>query len=179
MQKLLKSGNARLYILLGSMFVVASTWRAGDAINLRLFELTVKEAPRVDRNSVPINAKSFYPVWVKQAAAIPPVRSEGESDSVDALFMAKQEPKIEPPKPMAPVEPDYVQMFQQRARVDGVSDDGAFVNGRFYKVGQKMEEFHFSALNGQPVVPVIESIKTGKITFTIGKQKLSFQTGGV
>jgi len=179
MHTLLKSGNAKLYTLLGSLFVLASAWRVGDAINLRLFDLPVIEAPRVDSNSAPITVKSFYPVWVKQAAAIPPGHQESDVDSVDALFGQKLGPKIEPPKPLPQIEPDYMQMFQQAARVDGVSDDGAFVNGRFYKVGQKMEDFRVSGLTGQPVVPVIESIKAGKITFTIGKQKVFFQTGGV
>lgn len=179
MQKFLKTGNARLYILLGSMFVVGSAWRAGDAINQRLLQLPVTAAPRVDRNSVSIAKNSFYPVWVKQAVATPPAPNESEGESVDALFMAKQEPKIEPPRIEAPPEPDYVQMFKQAARIDGVSDDGIFVGGRFYKVGQKMEEFQFSGPSGTPIIPSVESIRAGKITFAIGKDKLVFQTGGV
>ncbi len=179
MQKFLKTGNARLYILLGSMFIVGSTWRAGEAINLHLFKLPVTSAPRVDRNSVSIAKNSFYPVWVKQALATPPASNESEGESVDVLFLARQEPKIEPLRIEAPPEPDYLQMFKQAAQIDGVSDDGVFVSGRFYKVGQKMEEFQFSGPSGTPIIPSVESIKAGKITFAIGKDRLVFQTGGV
>lgn len=181
MQRFLKTGNARLYALLGALLLLAGTWRAGEAINLRLVSLPVKEAPRVDKNSVPIDAKSFYPVWVKQAAANPPIQKEGESESVEALFMEKKEPTIEQSTgvPVAPDEPDYVQMFQQAARVDGVSDDGAFINGRFYKVGQKMVEFQIYGAGGQSVIPVIQSVQNGKITFRIGNKTLISKQGMV
>ena len=174
MREVFKSGNARLYMYLVAMVAIAAVWRAGEAIHLRLAQLPVKEAPRVDRDSTPFDAKSFYPVWVKQAAAMPSI-IDGDGE-VDALFKKKEEPKLELELPKPP-EPDYGELFKQLASVDGVADNGVFINGRFYKVGEKMEEFTFTTGSGKPVVVMVESIKDGRVVFRVGKSKVSFIFG--
>lgn len=172
MQKLLRSANTRLYIYLGGLLLLAAVWRAGESVNARFEVMPVKEAPRIDRGTIPLDAKSFYPVWVKQAAAMPQVTQDSE---VDELFRKREEAK---PEMLKPVEPDYVEIFKASATVDGVSDNGAFVGGQFYKVGAKLHEFAIASANGQTVVPVLHSIKNGKITFTIAGRTLSFVYGG-
>lgn len=167
-----KSGRTRLYLYLGAMLVIVGGWRTGETINQRFGELTVKQAPKVDRSAVVIDAKSFYPVWVKQAVAIPAVYEHSE---VDALFRKKVPQPIEPPKL---VEPDYSEMFRQAVVVDGVADDGVFCNGRFYKVGDSMPEFTLTTSSGAPLIPVLESIHNGRVTFRIGRAALAFVYGG-
>jgi hypothetical protein len=130
----------------------------------------------VDHNNATLDAKSFYPVWVKQAVAMPHPDGEAEMDALFARKIDKPEaPKLEPIKP---VEPDYGEWFKQVARVDGVSDDGVFVNRRFYKLGDKMDDLSFTTASGKPVVPVIESIKDGRVTFRVGKSTVVFLFGG-
>jgi hypothetical protein len=176
MNRIVHSDNVRLYLNLIALVALAAIWRAGEAINMRLAELPVKEAPRVDRNNTTLDAKSFYPVWVKQAVAMP---RPDDGAEMDALFTRKidkpEEPKLEPIKS---VEPDYGEWFKQVARVDGVSDDGVFVNGRFYKLGDKMQDLSFTTASGKPVTPVVESIKKGRVTFRIGKSTVVFLFGG-
>jgi len=168
--------QSSLYLNLIALVALAAVWRAGEAVNMQLAQLPVKEAPRVDRGSAALDAKSFYPVWVKQAVAMP--RPDGETE-IDALFARKvdqpEEPKFEP---IRPVEPDYGEWFKQVARVDGVSDDGVFVNGRFYKLGDKMQDLAFTTASGKPVIPVVESIKEGRVTFRVGKGSVVFLLGG-
>ena len=166
-----KRGNIRLYIYLGGLVLIGLTWRAGGAIAERLSQLTVKTAPRVDRNAVSLDAKSFYQVWVKQSVAMPPAQTDGE---VDAFFKRRVEVKQAPPKP---TEPDYADMFRQTASVDGVADDGVFVSGKFYKVGDKLEDFAIATASGHSIVPFVESIKQGRVMFRIGKGTIAFLYG--
>lgn len=169
MQKMFKSGSTRVYLYLIVMIVVAAGWRAGEWINRRLAELPIHEAPRAERNAAPIEPRSFSAVWVKQSGTAP--RASGDIE-VDSLFRKKEEPKVDPPK--AVVALDYAGMFRQAAQVDGVADDGVFVNGRFYKIGEKLHELAVAAGDVKPVVPVLESIKGGKVTFRVGAGKVSF-----
>jgi len=141
---------------------------------MRLAALPIKEVPRVDRSNVTLDAKSFYPVWVKQAVAM--ARGSGASE-MDALFSRKTSEEPDKLEPVKPVEPDYGEWFKRVARVDGVADDGVFVNGRFYKLGSKMQEFSFTASGGKPVTPVVESIKNGKVTFRVGQSTVAFLFG--
>lgn len=168
MRKVLNNPNIKFYLLLGSILVCAMTWKAGEAVRSRLADQPVKQAPRVDRNAVPINAKSFYTVWVKQAAASPP-QTDTPAAELDGLFQNKVEPKNEV---VLPTEPDYAQMFTQVARINGVSKDGAFVNQRFYKVGVPMKELNFIG-----PMPIIEKIDSTGIHFRIGAKVIVFKTG--
>lgn len=173
MQKIIKPGNSRLYVLVGAMAVVAGAWHTGEAIKKRLASLPIQEVPRVDRSSKAINARSFYPVWVKQTVAVANTASPqgpGQGGEFENLFTDKEDPKL---KPAAPTEPDHATLFKQQARVDGVAKDGAFINGRFYKVGQPMAELGVAG-----VVPVIESVTPGAVNFRVGTAKISFKTGG-
>ena len=177
MRTIIKSGSARLYFVIGALGVIAVGWKAGETVNLRLDTLEVHKAPRVDRNSAPIDKKSFYPVWVKQAIAKPPVVAD--AGGVEQLFGNKPDEasKAGSPEQLKPVEPDYSDAFKQAARIDGVADNGAFINGQFHKVGEKMEAFTYGAPNEKQTVAVLESIKDGKMTFAIGKTKVVFLVG--
>lgn len=172
MSNLLKSGNARLYVFIVILAILGALWRAGEAINAELGALPVKVAPKLGTSAAVLDEKSFYPVWVKQAVAQQPVPA---NDQVDVLFK-HEEPAVEaPPKPM---EPDYALMFRQAIHIDGVSDDGLFISGRFYVVGSKLEAFAMMTTVGKRIVPVLESWKGGTASFIVGAQKLSVQGRG-
>lgn len=172
MSNLLKSGNAKLYLFIVILVVLGALWRAGEAINVELGALPVKVAPKLGSNAAVLDEKSFYPVWVKQAVAQQPVPS---NELVDVLFK-HEEPTVEAqPKPM---EPDYALMFRQAIHIDGVSDDGLFISGRFYPVGSKLEAFAMVSTVGKRIVPVLEAWKGGTASFSVGAQKLSVQSRG-
>lgn len=170
MKRLFKRGGSNLYLYVVTLLLVGMTWRGGEYVQLRMAELEVKEAPKVHMPSAPIDQKNFYPVWLKQPSA--QIKSQGDAE-VDALFMKPAEPKQE----IKPVEPDYVAMFQQSATVDGVADNGVYVNGTFYKVGDKLQDLSIAAIGGAAVVPVVEAIKDGKVVFRVGPKHVSFIYG--
>lgn len=175
MKKIISSGNARLWFYIGFLVAMAGLWRAGESINARLSALPIKEAPKAAKPTAIIDQKSFYAVWVKQATEV--TIAPDDSQAVDAVFNKSEEPKIEAPKPIMPIEPDYVDMFKQSADVYGVSDDGVFVNGSFYGVGSKLEPLSMTTVSGKAITPVLISIKNGQAVFQVGTNKVHFNTG--
>jgi len=165
MHHILLSGNARLYVVLAAGMALAVAWKGGEALNARLGELAVKQAPRVTSPTVTLTETNFYPVWVKQPQAI---AANAEANPVDALF-ARDEPAKPPP---APPEPDYAAMLRQSFRFDGAADDGVFANGRFYGVGSTLDDLTMSTPSGRRVVPRLEQVDSGRATFSVGKKRL-------
>ena len=173
MHHVLLSGNARLYVVLAAGMALAVAWKGGEALNARLGELAVKQAPRVTSPTVTLTETNFYPVWVKQPQAI---AANAEANPVDALF-AREEPPKAPP---APSEPDYAAMLRQAFRFDGAADDGIFANGRFYGVGSTLDELTMTTPTGRRVVPRLEQVDSGRATFSLGKKRmvLTWETRG-
>lgn len=161
--------NSKLYLMLAGLVLIGAAWKGGEWINAsRLSRLVVLEAPKVDIGGSNIDAKSFYPAWVKQ---VPALQDAGESDtSVDELFRAKAA-KEKPQKP----ETNYLETFQQMARIDGLADNGVFVNGRFYKAKERMEALTIQGTSGEAIVPVVEVVSANKIVFRVGGETLTIQ----
>jgi len=176
MKYVLQSGNARLYFYLGAIAVMAGLWRVGDAVTQQMSTLPVKMAPRAATQAAQVDQKSYPAVWVKQAAA---KSVASEAGPLDALFKGE---KVAPSKAVTigkdgkPVElesmptpePDLVAMFMGSVQIQGVADDGMFLNGHFYPVGAKLETLALTGLSGQRVVPRLVSLAGGQATFEVG-----------
>lgn len=171
MKKLLKSGNVTLYFYMAVLLVMAGLWRAGEAINAELGNLPVKVAPKIGNNARVLSEKSFYPVWVKQSVASTSVATD--SHQVDSLFKRDEEKVAQVQVQLA--EPDYGYMFRQVVRIDGVADDGLFINGHFYPTGTRLEAFAMLTSTGKRLVPVLEAWQGGKASFRVGAQKISIR----
>lgn len=165
MQRLLKSGNLRMYGYLAALAALVLLWRMGESINQRLAAITIKEVPRVAKRSMNLDAKHFYPAWVKQAVArAPPI----EGAPIDPLFRKEDERRAEP----KPVPPDHAAIFRQLARIDGIANDGCFINGRFYQVGEELKSLALPLAEGGALIPVVKSVGVGKVTIALGRQKI-------
>lgn len=171
MDKLLNGESGKLYLYLIAMLIVSVGWKIGESINQRFSEMEIKQAPRIDRSASILDAKSFYPVWVKQLVANP---QPGPEQEVDTLFNRREEKPVEPPKP---AEPDYGELFKQQARIDGISETGAFINGTFYRTGERLDDFAYTSPDGRRIIAVLKSTEGGRLRFQIGAQTLSFIYG--
>lgn len=157
--------------------VAVAFWLAMEItthIESQMKSLPVKTAPNVNYRGKAIDPKNFYPVWVKQAVATAPPDS---SVNVDAFFRRQEEPKpvlVETTPLPTPAEPDYLAMFRNRARIDGIADNGVFINHQFFKVGSKLDSYAMPAPNGTVIIPVVESITSSTVTFRVGDKPLRF-----
>lgn len=178
MQNFIKSGNKKLWFYIGSIALMAVLWKFGEAINSKLASLPIKTAPKAVAATATIDQKSFYAVWVKRITSSAPETIENDQ-AVEDLFRKKEEVVIATALPEKPPGPDYVQIFKQNANISGVSDDGIFINRRFYAIGQKLENLAMASESGteKPIIPVLNSIQKGKVTFVVGNQKVIFLIG--
>jgi hypothetical protein len=146
-----KSQSQRIVGLLVVAVLFGGTAKMIQVVNQRLGELEVKSAPHVNTQSAS-TSKTFYPVWIRQKAV---VRGEQDGVNVDGVFRKPELAK----KEVKPVDPDYMAQLKQQLTLEGVANDGAFLNGHFYQVGQLLNDFAFKRLNGATVVPRLARVK--------------------
>lgn len=166
MAKFLKTGNARMYIYLICFASLFLLWRGGALINEKLSQLPVKTLPSVPMKQVATDTKSFYPVWIKQIAALK--AEEPTTGDVDELFRTKVE-SVPVSVPLKPQEPDYPSIVRQSVRADAVGDNGAVINGRFFTFGSRIEGISLMRPDGGAIVPVLMSANRGEIVMMVGK----------
>lgn len=157
---------------IGALIMLFVTWQLSWHITDRVTQLPVKTAPKVDHQGPAVDPQSFYPVWVKQAVAMVPLTDNTPLDS----FFRRQEIPTKPlmPDPIPP-EPDYLAMLERQVRIDGISDNGVFINGVFFKSGTKLEALSLLKPDGTLLSPILEAISTHHVTFRIDGRTVSFQ----
>ncbi|WP_323011476.1 hypothetical protein [Castellaniella sp.] len=163
------SGMTARTIYMGAAVVLFLTWQITDHVITRMRQMPVKMAPKVNHQGDLVDPKSFYPVWVKQAVALKPIDPDM---NVDAFFRKKEQPAAQEPLPAPAPEPDYVALFAQQVRIDGITDNGVFLNGRFVKLGSELQSLSVQRPNGGSVIPVLSAISMRFIEFRIGEQSL-------
>jgi len=125
-------------------------------VNESLATLTIEKIPSTTAPATPFDTKSWLqtlaPVVVERGAKVANVNG---IDSVDALFKAEPAPVVPPPP--APAPPDFPSLLAGVMRVESIAGNGAFINGKFYSVGEAIKDFEYP-LRGRPVVPVIVEV---------------------
>lgn len=153
-RKLKNTSSTIVVVLLAG--AIGGTHLLTDYINESLNSLTIAALPNTD------TAKSNFDTnaWLRSLA---PVLVEGHSKgdlaaepgSVDALFKAPPAPVAQ--TPAAPPEPDYAELLGSVMRVDGIARNGAFINGKFYNVGEPITDYEYPA-KGRQITPFIAQI---------------------
>jgi hypothetical protein len=170
MNKFMKGRNVTLYLYAVLAAVLILVWKTGEVVNKKLAATQLHRLqPKTSKVEV-VNEKSFYPVFVKQAAAVNADKRIAASDAegLDSLFKKDEEVKPVSEVPVALPEPDPLLTIKQNTVVDAVSDNGAVINGRFYTIGSRIEELRFAPAGKGVVVPVMASVSGNKVTLTAG-----------
>lgn len=136
---------------------------------------------------------AYQPVYGEQAPATTEVLREelyslpivvaksetkalGESEISDAdIEAAFRKPVFEEPEEAS--EPVKVTLSQQflalyRPVVNGVSGNGAIVNGQFWSVGERMASMPLRASSGEVLMPKIQAIGIDKVVIGLGDESL-------
>jgi len=171
MKKSMSSRDSSVLFYGGVLGILGAIWASGNWVNQKFDALEVMKLKRVQSQQVITDTKAFYPVWVKQKAAI---LAERQADSsLDSLFKRPEEPSpVELPVPPTPPEPDYAQLVQQSAFVNAVADNGAVINGRFYSIGEKVDDLTFYPAGKGAQAPSLVSVRPDGVTVSIGKKNV-------
>lgn len=171
MKKTISGPNSSVLFYGSVAGILVAIWACGNWVNQKFGALEVMKLKRVQSQQVSTDTKAFYPVWVKQKAAI---LAERQADgSLDSLFKRPEEPQaVEPPAPPAPPEPDYAQLVQQNAFVNAIADNGAVINGRFYSIGEKVDDLTFYPAGTGAQAPRLTSVHPERVTVSVGKKNI-------
>lgn len=172
MSDFLKKGNVSLNLVFVAVVVMALLWRLGNGVVSSLKSLTVYEAPSVSQKPASLDVGNLPPVWVKQAKAIP--ESVGMSP-MDVFFRPEEKP-VEKRKEGA-VADEYMSTLKRTLRLDAVSDNGAFLNGRFYKVGSPLEEFAKVGPTGALMAPRLTGLDRDTVTVNVLNTSIVVKAG--
>jgi len=139
--------------------VVFGLWRITGLANTKLAEIPVKAPPATAAPVPSTDTRRIYP-----ATAMKPVARVKSADAdVDAVFrgrVAEAEADLDPPPP------DYSGMFQAQIQLQGIASNGAFLNGRFYVVGQAMSRLAIARADGSQLVPKLAGLGDGYVTIS-------------
>lgn len=154
--------NSRLYGLLIAVLAVAVVFKLTQTVNERLRAMPVHAVSKKEVKIAELDTKNLYPVVVRQQRA--PSAESQESALVDDVFREKV---VVQEAPAAPPPPDFTAIFAQNLRLDATTPTGAFVNGRYYQVGQPMEDL--ALVNGaESIVPRLVSVRGGSAVVGYG-----------
>lgn len=166
-----KNTNTTTILAAALACAAGAAWMLTDYVNGNLVNLTVERVPTKTVAAVPFDVKGWLktiaPVWV------PGARQSGQAEetaSVDGLFKAEREVEIVAASlPIVPQEPDYASLLPSRMQLDGLSAGGAFINGKFYRVGEPITDFEYPSA-GRQVIPVIVEVKTQSVVVKHGSR---------
>lgn len=147
--KLLQSPVIQITLAGAALFVL---WHATSAVNQKFSQLPVLQPPSSSAAVPAVDAKEIYPATALRPRPIS-ASSNADVESVFGESPAVAEKEIEVPPP------DYSAMFAQSAVLQGVSRDGAYLNGRFYHVGQPMPRLAIARADGSQLVPELVAVR--------------------
>lgn len=161
-------------IYLCCLLALLGTWQIGQNINTRLSRLPVQQAPKVNHSGAGVDAKSIYPVWVKQAVAkAEPLINQG---SLDTFFRQSRPVKVESDAaPVTNPEPDYIGILTKNTIITGVADNGAFLNGGFIQLGKPWLSMPIVRPGSSTVFPVLQRVGLKSITLQVADRSIELK----
>lgn len=152
------------YGLLAMAAAAGLLWQGLDYVGANLRQVPVKAVPPPAATATMLNAQSLYPVLVRHEGAATPDKS---MPSIDSLFVAK--PANRSAVPQLPAL-DIGAIVMAQARVDGLTAQGAFINGRFYRIGEPIEAL--AVHDGKAImVPVLQALGQDTVELAGGGRK--------
>ena len=167
----MKIFDSELIRLAAGFSVLAGVVAAGIQVNRNLAELPVEQAAVVS-SAAPVPApKPLYTVAVEgPAKRIPKVPQDTSGVDVEAVFRGDAEQQEEDAKP------DYAQMARTAIRIDGVTDGGIIVGGKFFAVGSAVP-IAPAGLDAAPLESRLVAVRQDRLVFSINGQGLILERG--
>ena len=166
---LLKSPTIQLAMAGGAL---ACGWVLLAKVNANFSGLPVHQVQQVSAEAAAANMPQIFPVWVEPKA--PKVAPETQATVEDAFKqpeqVAKEEAEDLPP-------PSYADTLRGSAKVQGVTDSGAFINGRFYRVGDDVAALAFQGMEALQVTPKLASVAPHAVAFRVGGERVVIAKG--
>lgn len=152
--------------------LAGAAWLLTDYVNANLANLPVERVQSATAAAEVFDVKGWLktmsPVWVESAEKS---HLSNDADSVEGMFMQVRQVAAADSPAAAPMpsEPDYAAMLPSRMQLDGLGEGGAFINGKFYRVGEEIPDFEYPS-KGRQIVPVLEKIGERSATVKHGSR---------
>ncbi|MQA40761.1 hypothetical protein [Rugamonas aquatica] len=160
-----KLGNWSAVLVALYALTIFGIWSLAEYVNVNLAGLPIKRMASKQDVQTALDVKKLFPVWVASSERGGEVTAEG---SVEQLFKAA--PAVaESPAPTA--QPDYAALLASRLVLDSITASGAFINGKFYRVGEGVTDFEYP-LHGKQIIPVLERLGPKSVFIVHGARRI-------
>lgn len=163
--------DSGLVRLAAGLAVLGGVVAAGIQVNRNLAELPVEQAAVVSA-AAPVPApKQLYTVAVEVPVKRARTASHGEIDAdLEVAF------KGDVRQQEADAVPDYAEMARSAIRIDGVTDGGIIIGGRFYAIGSSVA-IAAAGTEAAPLALRLVSVRPERLAFDVNGQDLILQRG--
>lgn len=148
-------------------------WWVLNRVNLNFAQLPVAQVEQVSSDTGASVMPSLFPVWVT-----PRVKKVAQQPaaSVDEAFA--QSPATQLEEEQEALAPDYAETLKPAIKVQGTTDSGVFLNGRFYAVGAEIGSLSFVGVDGLQVTPRVVAVSDRRLVIGIAGESLTLINGG-
>lgn len=150
---------------------LALLWNGLGQVNALLREIPVEQAREVEDVFVATAPPEIFPVWVAPRTASGSVPASGLVDGAFGQRAAEEEGQVEEQAP------SYTEALAGAVKVQGTSDSGAFINGRFYRVGASITQLALAGPDGSSLLPKLVSVRSDRIVLSIAQESLVVTKG--
>jgi len=173
-----KVGRGNLVGLVVCAGIVFGVWASTDYVAGRLRGIKVKEMKQLSDAYTSPAKPTFHRISAKAG------KSGNNGDSNSSPFedvFASVEPS--PPvldKVVAPVAPpaSYASLIRPLLQVDGVTDNGAIVSGRFVPLGKRVEHLGNPVGDTAPLPVTLIGVTRNVVKFKVGSEQVEVTVSG-
>lgn len=159
-----------LAIVIG-LFIVFSVWKgANNKIDELRFQPVFGESFSSSEQIEKVDLKSL-PIVVAQSTTKGLDSNEVNDLVIEAAFKAPVFVDVEVQEPKATLVEKVFLAY--RPVVFAVSQNGAVINGVFWRVGEEIKVMPVASENGQAIVPVVASVSRSQVVLKIANEKMT------
>lgn len=125
-----------IMIALYATLLMSAHW-ASDALSMSMSSLPVEGTQHAARAASITSDTKIYPLLAETQARTTSL----ETANLEIAFTrALAPPPVAPTPPTEPPKPTAADVFREHARVSAIASNGAFINGRYFQVGESINK---------------------------------------
>lgn len=174
---ILKSSLVQLVL---GLLVIVAVWAVGTKVNSNLTALPVKQVPEVQAVIKTAALPGIFPVWAgRKAEPLAPIDTdvEGAFNAPEPVATGEGEDGQAAGEEVEVVVPNYAEQLRPNVKVEGVAEGGAFINGKYYRIGRSLDALAVQDIAGGTLLPRLRAASTREVVIAVGGDAITFKQG--
>lgn len=174
----MNGSSGHVFTLLIAVSMVVGMWVGTDYVASRLRGLEITKMKQLsEKQSAPIKP-TFHRISAKAIKGN--ANGEPTSSPFEDVFASVEpaSPVLNAPVAPVPPPPSYAAIIRPQLRVDGVTDNGAFVGGWFVRLGARVEHLAHPGGDAAPLPVSLVAVSKDLVKFKVGAEQIQVSVNG-